>query len=263
MKLYDAIPSQTKALVFIKESLTKKDKILLAEAGIASDAALEKLLKGIAKDLEAKNLTQGKGPDDISLDAIKSDTSIKEDVLNEGLVLTLILASPTLLKLLGKLIDWSYSKLILSPDEKKELDQYKKEFAAARKSHDEKKIHELHDKIYASKLGKALSKFAHKAHEAFVWPIKKILQGVAFLNGSKWLKENADPAAELIYACIMIGVAGHGIIHSLEGVTGVESAVNHLGSNLEDLTHFTVDATKGADMTVDILKTIIGKILKS
>ena len=168
MKLYDVIPNHTKALVFIKESLTTKERAMLAEAGIASDSDLEKLLKGIAKDLEAKHLSD-KSPEDVSLDAIESDDSIKEDALNEGLVLTLILASPTLLKLLGKSIDWCYAKLALSADEKKELDQYKKEFAEAEKTHDEKKIHELHDKIYASKLGKALGKFAHTAHEAFVW----------------------------------------------------------------------------------------------
>lgn len=263
MKLYDAIPTHTKALVFIKESLTTKERAMLAEAGIASDADLEKLLKGIAKDLEAKHLTKDKGPDDVSLDAIEADKSIEEDVLNEGLVLTLILASPTLLKLLGKLIDWCYAKMILSPDEKKQLEQYKKEFAEAEKANDKEKIHELHDKIYASSLGKALGKFAHTAHEAFVWPIKKLLQGVAFLNGSEWLKKNAGEAAELIYACIMIGVAGQGIMHSLEGVTGVKAAIGHLGSNLEHLTHFTVDATKGADMTTDVLKAIISKVLKA
>lgn len=262
MRLYDAIPNHTKALAFIKESLTKKERIMLAEAGIASDSDLEKLLKGIAKDLENKKLST-KGPDDISLDAIEADDSIKEDVLNEGLVLTLILASPTLIKLLGKLIDWCYAKMALSPEEKKELENYKKQYAAAEKSGDEKVMHDLHDKVHASKVGKALSKFAHLAHEAFVLPIKILLQGIAFLNGSKWLKENAKPAAELIYACIMIGVAGHGIMHSLEGITGLKAALSHLGTNSEALTHLVIDATKGTDMTTNLLKSIISKVLKA
>lgn len=262
MKLYDAIPAHTKAYLLVKESLTASERTMLAEAGIASDADLEKLLKGIAKDLENKKLST-KGPEDVSLDAIEADPTIEEEVLEEGLVLTLILASPTLLKLLGKLIDWAYAKLALSSDEKKELESFKQQYAAAEKAGDKKAIHDLHDKVYASKVGKALGKFAHMAHEAFVWPIKKILQGVAFLNGSKWLKENAGPAAELIYACIMIGVAGHGIMHSLEGVTGVKAALSHLGSNAEHLTHFVVDATKGGDMTVEVLKSIISKIVKA
>jgi hypothetical protein len=99
MKLYDAI---------------------LAEAGIASDADLEKLLKGIAKDLENKKLST-KGPEDVSLDAVEADASMKEEVLEESLTITLILASPTLLKLLGKLIDWVYAKVALSSEQKKEL----------------------------------------------------------------------------------------------------------------------------------------------
>ena len=262
MKLYDAIPAHTKAFVLVKESLTKQDRSMLAEAGIASDADLEKLLKGVAKDLENKKLST-KGPEDISLNAIKSDPTIKEDILEEGLILSLVLASPTLLKLLGKLIDWAYAKMALTSEERKELADYKKQYEEAEKSGDEKVMHDLHDKIYASKVGKALGKFAHMAHAAFVYPIKKILQGVAFLNGNKWLKENAGPAADLIYACIMIGVAGFGIYHALEGVSGVSSALSHLGTNSEALTHLVVDSLKGSDMTIEVLKTVITKVIKA
>jgi hypothetical protein len=263
MKLYNIIPAHTKAFVLVKESLSKSDRAILKEAGIASDADLENLIKGIAKDLAKKDLTD-KAPEDVSLDAVEDSTKQKnEDALNEGLVLTLILASPTLIKLLGKLIDWAYSKLALSADEKKELEQYKKDYAAAVKAGDKEKIHDLHDKVHASKVGKALGKFAHMAHEAFVWPIKKLLQGVAFLNGNSWLKENAQQAAELIYAVIMIGVAGHGIVHSLEGVSGLSSALTKLGTNMEALSHLTVDALKGGDMTAEVLKFIFGKILKA
>jgi hypothetical protein len=261
MKLYDAIPTHTKAFVLVKESLTKQDRFMLAEAGIASDADLEKLLKGIAKDLENKKLST-KGPEDISLDAIESDDTIKEDILEEGLILSLVLASPTLLKLLGKLIDWAYAKMTLTSEERKELADYKKQYEEAEKSGDKEAMHDLHDKIYASKVGKALGKFAHMAHAAFVYPIKKILQGVAFLNGNKWLKENAGPAADLIYACIMIGIAGFGIYHALEGVSGVSSALSHLGTNSEALTHLVVDSLKGGDMTIEVLKTVITKVIK-
>jgi len=262
MKLYDAIPVHTKAYVLVKESLTKQDRAMLAEAGIASDADLEKLLKGIAKDLENKKLST-KGPEDVSLDAINSDDSIKEDVLNEGLLLTLVLASPTLLKLFSKLIDWAYSKLALTSEQRKELDNYKKQYEAAEKAGDKKVMHDLHDKIYASKVGKALGKLAHMAHAAFVYPLKKILQGVAFMNGNKWLKENAEPAAELFYAIIMIGIASFGIFHALEGISGVSSALSHLGTNTEALTHIVVDALKGGDMTIEVLKAVIPKVIKA
>ena len=98
MKLYDAIPAHTKAYLLVKESLTKSDRVMLAEAGIASDADLERLFKSIAKELSSKQLTD-KNPADVELDDVgKTGPLQKEEVLNEGLVLTLILASPTLLK---------------------------------------------------------------------------------------------------------------------------------------------------------------------
>jgi hypothetical protein len=221
MKLYDAIPAHTKAYLLVKESLTKSDRVMLAEAGLASDADLERLFKSIAKELSSKRLTD-KNPAEVELDDIDSKGPLqKEEVLNEGLVLTLILASPTLLKLLGKLITWAGAKVA----------------------------------------GESISHLAHSAHKAFVYPLKKILQGVAWLNNNNWLKDNAEPAAELIYSIIMIGIAGSGIMHSLEGITSTKAAIAKLGTDLEKLTHLTVDTLKGSDMTVDILKTVVAKII--
>lgn len=262
MKLYDAIPAHTKAFVLVKESLSKQDRSILAEAGIASDADLEKLLKGIAKDLEAKKLST-KGPEDVSLDAVEADASMKEEVLEESLTITLILASPTLLKLLGKLIDWVYAKVALSSEQKKELADYKEQYKAAEKSGDKKAMHDLHDKVHASAVGKMFSKASHMAHGVLVSPIALILKGVAFMNGNKWLKENYKEAANLIFAVIMIGYAGYGIMHSLEGISSVKTAMSSLGTDMEKLTHLTVDATKGADMTIEVLKAVIAKIIKA
>lgn len=267
MKLYDAIPNHTKAFVYLKESLTPKERKFLAEAGLASDSDIENMLKSIAKELEKKDLTD-KSPEEVDLDAIesgkeekKTEEGVNEAQLNEGLILTLILASPTLLKLLAKLIDWAYSKLALSSEEKAELEKYKKEYADAVKSGDKEKEHELHDKIHASKLGKALAKFAHTAHDAFVWPLKKILQGIAWLNGNKWLKENAQPAAELLYAAIMIGIAGNGIVDAVQSISG--SGLAGIGAKVGDIAHLVIDAAKGGDMSSDILKTVLTKFIKA
>jgi len=264
MKLTSVISNHTKAYVFLKESLTPTERSFLAEAGLASDSDIEAMLKNIAKELEKKDLTD-KAPEDVDLDAIEKteEGKLSEDQLTEGLVLTLILASPTLLKLLGKLIDWAYSKLALSSEEKKELEQIKKDYAEAEKAGDKDKVKELHNKMAASKIGKALEKFAHIAHDAFVWPIKKILQGVAWLNGNEWLKKNAEPAANLIYATIMIGVAGHGIVHSLQNIAAVKTALSSIGSSAESLAHLTVDSLKGKDMSADVIKTVLNKTVKA
>jgi hypothetical protein len=53
MKLYDAIPAHTKAFVLVKESLSKQDRSILAEAGIASDADLEKLQQLLLSKVKA------------------------------------------------------------------------------------------------------------------------------------------------------------------------------------------------------------------
>jgi hypothetical protein len=263
MKLYDAIPSHTKAFVFLKENLTLKERKFLAEAGLASDSDIENMLKSIAKELDAKNLTD-KSPEDVDLDVIekaKTEEGINEQQLNEGLILTLILASPTILKLLGKLIDWVYSKLALSSEERELLAQNKKNYAAAVKAGDKQKQKELEKQIHASGFAQDLSKLAHTAHEAFVWPIKKILQGVAWLNGNTWLKENAEPAAELIYAVIMIGVAGGGIIESVKSISA--TGLSAIGAKLGDVAHIVIDSVKGGDMSLEILKTVITKFLKA
>ena len=83
------------------------------------------------------------------------------------------------------------------------------------------------------------------------------------MRQNKWLKENAEPAANLIYAVIMIGVAGHGIVHSLENIASVKAALSSLGSNAESLAHLTIDSLKGTDMTSDVIKTVLNKLIKS
>ena len=124
-------------------------------------------------------------------------------------------------------------------------------------------MHDLHDKVHASAVGKMFSKASHMAHGVLVSPIALILKGVAFMNGNKWLKENYKEAANLIFAVIMIGYAGYGIMHSLEGISSVKTAMSSVGTDMEKLTHLTVDATKGADMTIEVLKAVIAKIIKA
>ena len=263
MKLITAVPRHTRAYLLVKESLSKYDTTILSEAGIASDADLEKLLKGIAMDLSKKRLSTV-DPQKVDLDDIEQEKDqTNEEVLSEGLLLTLFLASPTIIKLMGKLIDWAYSKLMLSSDEKAELEQFKKDYAEAEKANDQAKIKELPDKIYASKLGKALDKFAHMAHGAFVKPIEILLKGVAWMNKNEWLKKNSHQVAELLYAIIMIGVAGHGITHALDGVNGLKAAITQLVTNTDKLSHLTIDTLKGGDMTWEVIKNVLNKVFKN
>jgi hypothetical protein len=258
MKLINLAPINTRATYRLFESLSVTDRIMLKEANeLATDADLEKLLKKIAVELDSN-----KQPEEVSLDAIKQDSSVKEGTLNEGLLLTLILASPTLLKLLGKLTDWVYSKVALSDADKTELKSVQDEYAAAIKSHDKAKQKELSDKIYATKAGKVLSNASKSLHHVFVTPLEKIVYGIGWLKNDESIKKHAHSVAEVLYVLIMLGVAGYGVYHSLHSMPSVVEAFQDLGLNFENVAHLVIDTIKGGDMTVEALKMVVKAVLK-
>jgi len=264
MKLFEATPKYVQAAYLFKESLNKSQLTFLKEeAGIASDSQLNQLFKKIAKDLKGKGKTT-QDPNTVDLNTVSGNTKQPqtEEVLTEGLVLTLLLASPTFLELLSKIIDWSYKKLMLSPEEQKQLDQYKTDYANAVKANDTAKIKELHDSIYASKVGKALDKFAHVAHKALLLPIEKLVYGIGWLTNDDFLKKDAEWVAELMYAVIMISVAGIGISHSLESISATKTAMVKLGTSTDAVSHLVTDSVKGGKLTIDLFKKIIGSFIK-
>lgn len=262
MKLISLAPINSRAAYQIFESLSSVDKHILKEAsGLASDSDLENLLKKIAVELDS-----GKPPEDISFNAIEQDakeSGVKlETKLNEGLLLTVMLASPTLLKLLGKLIDWVYSKLALSSAEKSELKKSQDAYTAAVKSGDKTKQKELADTIYASKAGKVLSKLSKTLHHMYVAPIEKIVYGIGWLKNDAAIKKNAHSVAEVLYVLTMLGVAGYGAYHALESMPSVVSAFKNLGLNFDNVAHLVIDTIKGGDMTVEGFKMILKNVLK-
>jgi hypothetical protein len=263
MKLINLTPINTRATYRLFESLTVTDRRVLKEAnGLASDADLEKLLKKISVEIDSN-----KEPEEVTLDAIKQDAStngsdVKEGTLNEGLLLTVMLASPTLLKLLGKLVDWVYSKIALSDADKAELKKVQDEYAAAVKAHDKTKQKELEDKVYATNIGKALGKSAKSLHHLFVAPLEKIIYGIGWLRGDEAMKKSAHSVAEVLYVLVMLGVAGVGVYHSLHSMPSVIQAFQDIGLNFDNVAHLVIDTIKGGDMTIEGLKMIFKSVLK-
>jgi hypothetical protein len=205
MKLISLTPLNSRMAYQVFESLTIADKNVLKEAsGLASDADLENLLKKIAVELDAN-----KSPEEVSIDSVEQDakeTGVKlEAKLNEGLLLTVMLASPTLLKLFGKLIDWMYSKVALSDAEQQELKKNQEAYKAAVKSGDKAKQKELENSISASKAGN--NKMSKSLHHAYVSPIEKLIYGIGWLKGDDAMKKNAHSVAEVIYVLIMLSIA--------------------------------------------------------
>jgi hypothetical protein len=262
MKLISLTPIDAHATYRLFESLTVSDRNILKEAsGLASDAELEKLLKKIAVEIDSN-----KQPEDIDINAIeqdaKSGNNVKEGTLNESLIITLILAAPTLLKLLGKLVDWVYSKINLTDAQKAELKKFQDEYAAAVKSHDEAKKTELEDKIYATQAGKWIGNSARKLHELYVLPIEKLVYGIGWLKDDDNIKKHAHSVAEVLYVITMLGVAGYGVYHSLHSMPSVIEAFRNIGLNFDNVATLVIDSIKGGDMSVEGLKMILKSVLK-
>jgi hypothetical protein len=173
-----------------------------------------------------------------------------------------MLASPTLLKLLGKLIDWVYSKLALSDAEKTELKKSQDAYKAAVKSGDKAKQKELENSINASKAGKVLNKLSKSLHHVYVTPLEKLVYGIGWLKGDEGIKKNAHSVAEVLYVLIMLGVAGYGVYHSLEAMPSVIAAFKNLGLNFDNVAHLVIDTLKGGDMTVEGFKMVLKNVLK-
>lgn len=262
MKLISLAPLNSRMAYQVLESLSVTDKRVLKEAGgLASDADLENLLKKIAVELDSN-----KSPEEVDIDSIEQDakqSGVKlEAKINESLLATVFLASPTLLKLFGKLIDWVYSKIALSDAEKAELEKIQKEYKDAVKAGDKAKQKELENKIFASKAGKTFSKLGKSLHHVYVAPIEKLIYGIGWLKGDEDMKKSAHHVAEVIYVLIMLGVAGYGIYHSLHEMPSVIEAFKNLGLNYENVAHLVIDSLKGGDMTIEGFKIILKNILK-
>jgi len=261
MKLVSLAPINSRAAYQIFESLSVTDKRILKEVGgLASDADLENLLKKIAVELDAN-----KSADEIDIDTVEQDareSGVKlEAKLNEGLLLTVMLASPTLLKLFGKLIDWMYSKVALSDAEQQELKKNQEAYKAAVKSGDKTKQKELENSISASKAGKLFSKRSKSLHHAYVSPIEKLIYGIGWLKGDDAMKKNAHSVAEVIYVLIMLSIAGYGVYHSLHEMPSVIGAFKNIGLNFDNIAHLVIDSIKGGDMTIEGFKMILKKVL--
>lgn len=242
----------------------------LNEADAVSDQQIEDLIMKAAKELKAAGKIDAV-PTEIDIDKLeKGDESgikISESKrqLHEDIITALILAAPTLLQLLSKLVDAVYRQITMSDAE---LDQWKEKKAAfdfakkVGKSIDGKllskdDIHHMEDELYKSKAGKFILKAAHWLHDAYISPLRLVIAGISYAALDKSWREcwkDSKPAAETLYCIIMIGIAGYGIVHALPGITGLSASV------ITPVATVVVDATKGQDMTATVLKKILGHV---
>jgi hypothetical protein len=242
----------------------------LNEADAVSDQQIEDLIMKAAKELKAAGKIDAV-PTEIDIDKLEKgdESGIKlsesKRQLHEDIITALILAAPTLLELLAKLIEAVYRRIAMSDAEREQWKKKKAAFNSAKKtgksidgkplSKDD--IHHMEDELYKSKAGKFILKAAHWLHDAYISPLRLVIAGISYaaldVSWRECWKESKQ-AAETIYCIIMIGIAGYGIVHALPGITGLAA------SALAPVATVAVDATKGQDMTATILKKILGHV---
>lgn len=156
-----------------------------------------------------------------------------EDEVNEVGVLTAVTVIgliPAAMELLGKLINKAKTSFKLDDKEKHEYGILTQKLEAA-KTDEEKKAIKQQMASYESKAGNWFKHAGHKLHKLYTAPIRYLLNLAGKLTKKGHTlrdKKKNEVRANVIYACIMIGLAGYGVashIGHLKGVSDVAITV--------------------------------------
>jgi len=246
----------------------------LNEAEAVTDQQIEDLILQLAKDLKAAGKIETV-PTDIDVDKLEKgdesgiQMSESKQQINEGLAMGIVLAMPTLLKLLSKIVDWIFRTATMSGAEKTEWEEQKAAFDYAKKTGktidgkpvSEDDIHHMEDAIYKSKFGKGINWLSHKLHAAYISPLRLIIAGAIYIYDNEnekgqvswkqaW-KDSRKPA-DIIYAVFMFIYAGY------SGIKAVTQVVDLPVAQLEPIALVVIDTLKGQDMSMVLLKKILG-----
>lgn len=206
-----------------------------------SDDAIEKAIAKVVKV----------DPSKIDLDKLEKGEAPEEKDLKEfvGLAITIAGLLPAALELVGGTTNWVKQNFALSDQEKKYLEnlntqiknkkiQIDKADKANAASAEEKYREELEDliktknELYGTKFGNKMKDWGHKLHHAYTWPIRKMLYGIAMYeklvgrNSKEKLsklqdKKHREKVANIIYAVIMMSIAGVGVASHIKHLAGV------------------------------------------
>ena len=246
----------------------------LNEAEAVTDQQVEDLILQVAKDLKAAGKIE-KVPADIDIDKLEKgdesgiQMSESKRQINESLGMTLLLAAPSLLKLLGKIVDWIFRTLTLSGAEKDQWEEQKAAFDYAKKTGktidgkpvSEDDIHHMEDAIYKSKFGKGINWLSHKLHDGYITPLRLVIAGAMYIYDNEnekgqvsWKQawKDSKKPANIIYAVFMFIYAGY------SGIKAVTHVVDLPVAQLEPIAHIVADTIKGGDMSMVLLKKVLG-----
>ena len=208
-----------------------KENILFEEDLKLSDEQLKLVAKAVKQPVEkVEKVTTGQ-------------EKVTEEELNEiaiATVITIVGLVPIMMEAIGGLSNWiarntgknkaeiaQLKKFNAKIEEKekliKTLDK-KDDKREAREREILKKLIEERDNRWGSDFGQWMKTSAHKLHSAYVFPIKKILAGIAFFRPKDAkLKDPKyrEKVANVLYAITMAIVAGAGILSHLGHLSGV------------------------------------------
>ena len=103
-----------------------------------------------------------------------------------------------------------------------------------------KKLEEEKNKLYGTKIGNWAKHAGHDLHHAYTYPIRKMLQMVAWTQAKFGKKDGKlqdekyrEKIANIIYATFMLGIAGYGIASHIQHLAGVGPVLTTLADGVK------------------------------
>ena len=206
----------------------------------------------------------------VSVDDIPDQEPTEEDkakVDESAVTLAITIAGliPPALNLVGSIANKAKQMFGLSPEEQAELAKLNKLISGKEKyiedldvknspkeEEERSKLEQLkkqRDEKFGTKIGNMTKYAGHSLHEAYTYPIRKMLQFVAWtaeMFGKKTKLQDEkyrEKLANIIYATAMFGVAGYGVASHIKHLVGVGPVLTTLA-----------DGVKAGKSVVDIVK---------
>jgi hypothetical protein len=192
----------------------------------------------------------------------------EKNKVDESIILTAITIAgliPPALNLVGNVTNKAKQMFGLSDEEKVELEKLNKLIKdkekyiktldkknSPKEEEERSKLEQLikqKDEKFGTKLGNWAKHASHSMHEAYTYPIRKMLQFVSW-TAEKFGKKTKlqdekyrEKIANIIYATTMLGIAGYGIVSHISHLAGVGPVINTLA-----------DGVKAGKSVADIVK---------
>jgi hypothetical protein len=266
--------NQVQLRSLIKETIQQveleNEAIFLSEEIHHSSQFLNEDLEDLVKKIAATALKVS--PDEIpdvsdaeGAKEFQAKMAKKGEEVNESIAVTLALLTPAILELVSKLANKIKSKVSFNDEE---LAEYEKNKAALKKLKKEDpgpkstevdkekwraELKRLKKLVQISNVGKWLHKASHGLHKVYTSPIRLLLWTISLATkkGSRLRDDEwRTKCANVIYACLMIWLAGTGIKEALSSLEGVEQFLTLIA-----------DVAKEGVSIADIVKAVLPKLL--